>query len=619
MSFTRLVIAFTLVLAAALSAPGYAQSTAASDPASWVPADALAYIGVSDVREFSDQFRETAFYELMQDLDVKNSWGRMSLLSRFYEAFKGRLAQSLDVEPDQLRNPFGGPLALYFPAASGEAAGAFQPVLVAGVGDAALMRDYHDRATRKFREIADDYERISFGSYTIERFATEAHEEEKDRDPSDEDFAEETSALFSAGNESFATVLDEVFGRLFSAEAMPEELALCLTEDRLIVARTPEHVKDVLRREQGGRSLLDTEAHQVLVREFKPLGPVRWLINLAGLFEAMEAAEGQEAREALAMLGATSTRSIIGHVLYENQAFESKLEALLLLSGERTGLAKIFSMSNRPVAPPRSVSAENFIYASLNANVTEVLDEIERMIRRDDPDAADEMRASLGSMELPDGGTLSLRKELLENLRAPLTFAMAFQRPYGPQSARLQLTLGHRDQQAISRVLEKVSSLAGGMMTEREVRGTLAYDLAYGGFSLAPTDQAIIAGTTNAVEEALEMPPPERSLAADAAFKQAAALAPREAWGLLYVDSRRMFEAALEMTRNRDALTAAQFTNPANLIALGIVGAFTVNIDKDQIDAARQLAKYQAPRIITVATTPEGIRLTQIQLRAQSD
>jgi len=492
-------------------------------------------------------------------------------------------------------------------------------VLVAGIGDAGLMKDYYERVTRKFREIADDHEKISFGSYTIERFTTEARQEEEDRDANDEDFDELEFGRFDADDESFAAALDGLFGQLFSPDALPEKLVLCLTEDRLIVAPTPEQVKDVLRRERLGGSLVDTEAYQTLLREFRPLGSVRWLVNLADLFGVIEATEGDEAREALAMLGAKSMRSLIGHLLFDNKDFESRLEAMLLISGERTGLAKIFSMKNRPVMPPPSVSADNFIYASMNANATEMLDEIERMIRRDDPEAADEMRASLESMELPDGETLSLRKELLENLREPLTFAMAFQRPYGPQSTQLQLTLGHRDQQALSRFLEKASSLSGGMMTEREVRGTLAYDLAFGGFSLAPTDQAIIAGTTNAVEAALETPVPARNLAADPGFKRAAALAPREAWGLVYVDSRRMFEAALEMAKNRAALMATQFTNPANTIALSIVEAFTMGIDEDQLDAARQLARYQAPTIITVATTPDGIRLTQIQLMPDNE
>jgi hypothetical protein len=618
MNFTRYAITVALVLAMGLGAAGQTDSKPAVDPASWVPSDALAYVGISDIKELSDQFRKTAFYRLMQDPDAKESWRQVSILLRFYEAFKNRLAKSLDIEPPELRNPFGGPAAMYLATARGEPADELQPVFVAGIGDASLVRDYYDRATRKFSEMADSHEKISFGSYTIDQFRTEAPAEE-DEGPNDEDSDEFHFDAFDADDESFAMALDELFGGLFSADAMPEELVLCLTEDRLIVAPTPEHVKEVLGRERSGGSLVETEAYRALVREFQPLGSIRWLIDLRRLFEMMEAAEGREAREALTMLGAKSMQSVIGHVLYDNQQFESKLEAMLLLNGERSGLAKILSMKNRPVTSPASVPADSFIYASVNANPIEILDELEAMIRRDDPDAADEMRASTESLELPGGEKVSLRKELLEKLCEPLTFAMAFQRPYGPQSTWLQLTLGHRDKEAVACFLENVSSLTGETLLKREAHGRLAYDLAYGGFSLAPTDKAIIAGTTNAVDAGLQAPDPGQSLAADPGFQRATALAPREAWGVLYVDSRRLFETAFEMAKNKDALTAGQVANPANLIALGIVEAFTMSIDDNQIDAARQLAKYQAPSIITVATTPDGIRLTQIQLRPETD
>jgi hypothetical protein len=417
---------------------------------------------------------------------------------------------------------------------------------------------------------------------------------------------------------------------------------LCLTEDRLIVASTPDDVKDVLRRERSGSSLAETEMYKTLLREFKPLGSVRMLVNLAGLFEIMVAVDGEEASKTLAMLGARSMRGIIGHVRISDSAFESKLESLLLISGERAGLAKILSMKNRPVAPPASISADNLLYASLGANLTEIIDEIERMIRRDDPAAADELRAGLESMPLPDGGTLNIRKELLETLREPLTFAMAFQRPYGPQSTRLRLSVGHRDKDAVARFLEKLSSLPQLPMVERELLGTLVYDIPFFSFSLAPTDDAILVGTTNAVDAALQTPAPQESLAADALFKRAAALGPSEAWGVLYMDSRRMFEAALEMAKNKEALVASQFSNPASMFALlltelftaGIdeefsnpasmfalllTELFTAGIDEDRIDAAGRLARYQGSTLITVATTPEGIRFTQIQLAPDTE
>ncbi|MFQ5806925.1 MAG: hypothetical protein ACE5I3_10790 [Phycisphaerae bacterium] len=615
MNFARHLIALTLTLAAALSAAGQTERKVTVDPASWVPSDALAYVGVADIEKLSHEFQRTAFYKLMQDPNAKESWGRVSLLSKFYEEFKNRLAKSLDTEPDKLKNPFGGPMALYVTPPRADPADEPGVVLVAGIGDAALMKGYYEQATRKFRELADNHEKVSFASYTIDQFTTEARGEgAEDEDPNDEDFDEFDLGAFDADDESFAAALDKLFGQLFSSDAMPEELVLCLTEDRLIAAPTPAHVKAVLRRERAGNSLVETEAYKTLLREFKPLGALRLAINLPRLFDMMAAVEGDEAEEALAMLGAKGTGSLIGHALFGSKDFESKLELLLLLSGERTGLAKVFSMKNRAVAPPAAVSADSVIYASVNANLTETLDEVERMVRRADPEAADQMRSSMETVELPDGETLNLRKEVLEKLREPLTFTMAFVRPYGPQSTRLRLTLGHRDKEAMARFLDKLSSLSPGMMLERELRGTLLYDIPSVGFSVAPTDNAIIAGTTDAVDAALQMPVPEESLAAEPEFKRAAALAPREAWGVLYVDSRRMFEAALEMVKNKDALVAARFMNPASFIPLRIVEAFTAGVGEDQIDATRHLSKYQAPSIVTVATTPDGIRMTQIQL-----
>lgn len=604
----------TVALAAAAS--GQTDDKASVDPASWVPGDALAYVGVSDVKRLIDEFQATPFYKMTRELDAKQLPGQISLPLKIFDGLKEHLAKALDTEPDKLKNPFAGPMTLCLLASGGQPADDVKVVFVAGVGDGQLMKTYYDQAIRRIHEQADDHEKVAFGAYTFDRFTKEPAEEEEE----DEEEPEELDIEFpGTTEEDMGAALEEFVGRLFSPEALPEQLVLCLTEDRLIVAPSTEHIRDVLRRERVGESLLETELYQTLRREFKPLGSVRFLINLAGVFEMIEAVEGEEAREALTLLGARGMRGLIGHVLFDNREFQSKSELLLLLSGERTGLAKIFSMENRAVAPPVNVSADNLVYASFNADVTEIIDEVERMVRRADPQAADQMRASMESIPLPDGQTLNLRKEVLENLCGPLTFAMAFQRPYGPQSMRLRLTLGHRDKEQMARFLEKFRNLLPGMMTERELRGTLGYDI-LGGFTLAPADDAVIFGTSDAVDAAFQKPAPEESLAADEAFKRAAALVPPAAWCLVYVDSRRMFEAALEMAKNKDALMATQLTNLTNMLALQIVEGLTAGIAEDQLDAAQPISKYLAQTIFTVATTPEGVRLTQIELMpAESD
>lgn len=617
MRLRQRLIVMTLTLAATMAAPAQTGDTRSADPASWVPENALVYLGVSDTTTLIEQVKKTAYYEMMQDPDAKDLSGPMSLPLKIYEEFKQQLAAALDTQSDRLRNPFGGPLALFVAPPDGDPEGDIQVVLAAGIGDVSLMRDYYDKATRKFREIADNHEKLSFKSHTIDYFTTETSSEQ-DENGADDDPNEFSFDEFGSGDAQLAEMMGELLGTLFSADSMPPKLALCLTGDRLIAAPTPDAVKAVLRRERSGPSLTDTESHKTLLREFKPLGAVRLLINLAGLFDLMEATEGDKARDALKILGARSARAVVGHVLYDGDKFESKIEALLLLRGERTGLPKIFSMENGPVTPPPSISADSFMYVGLNANLAAIVDEIERMVRLDDPEEADRMHATLESIEIGDGETLSLRRELLEKLSAPLTFALGFQEPYGPDSVRMLLTLAHRDKDALGRFLEKLSNMWVGMLIDREVRGDLIYDGAFGGMSLAVADDALLGGSTPAVESALRAPSPEHSLARSSGFKAAAALAPKEAWATFYVDSKKMYEAALEMARDKGALRAAQFTNPANLIALQIVESMTMGIEEGKLDAARRLSKYQAPSIFTVTTTPEGIRAVQIQLKAEA-
>lgn len=615
MNFRQRLVAVTLVSAATFSAAGQTGDKPAVAPAKWAPENALAFVGVSDVTQLISEFKQTAYYRMTQDPSAKNISGQMSLPLKMFEQFKKRLATALDTEPDRLRNPFGGPLALFVAPPAGDLKGDIQIVLAAGIGDAAVMRDYYDKATRKLREVADNHEKVSFKSYTIDYFTSETKEESEETDeatdPNTMDFED-----FGGSDEQLAAMMDEMFGSIFSSEAMPEKLALCLTDDRLIAGPNPDAVKDVLRRDGSAPSLADTDTYKTMLREFKPLGATRFLVNLSGIYDLIEAVEGDEARDALKLMGARSATAVIGHGLYGGGEFESKGEALVLMSGARTGLAKIFSMENSPVKLPDSVSADNFLYVGVNLDVLAIIDEVERMVRMDDPAQADEMHKDLESIELAEGESVNLRTEVLANLRPPLTFNMGFQKPYGPDSTRMLLTLGHRDKDALAGFLEKMSNAWVGMLIDREVQGAVVYDAAFGGVSLAVTDSAVLAGVTAALESTLRSPSAENSLSNTADFKTAAALAPKEAWATIYVDSKKMYEAALAMARDKDALRAAQFTNPASIIALQIVEALTMGIEEGDLDAARRLMKYQAPAILTVATTPEGIRLTQIQLKA---
>jgi hypothetical protein len=613
------VAAVVLIASAAVAARAQTSSTQ-PDPAGWAPADALFYIGVTDFDALQASFRKTAFSRMLEDPASKSAPGQAFLVTKFIDEIKSRLAKLLQTEPEKLRSPFGGPLAAFvLPPAAGDTAP--QAVLVASVRDRELMKDYYDKVVARLREQSDQHEMVAFGSDEIASFSRPSAGSGSRAglaagDENEEDFEAGIGQDELATEEDMTFFVQKALDRIFSPDALPEKMALCLSGDRLVVATgTADPIRDVLRSEKRERCLLESEDYRTLLREFQPAGPVRFFVNLPRLFE-LASTRNEQARNRLSLLGVQSLRNLVGHVDYGAEAYDGKFEALVQMSGERTGLPRILAMKNRAVEPARSVSSEVVMFASVNVSALEVLDEVERMVRQADPSAADQMRSSLREIPTPDG-TLDLRKELFENLREPLTFAWSFVRPYGPDSPRMLLSIGHKDRPAMERLLATLSA-STGLLTQRELAGVQIFDVMMWGFSLATTSDAVLLGNPPAVEAHVQAAPSE-SLTEDAAFRRAARLAPREAWLTLYVDSYRMCEAALGLARHRAAMESMSFTNPAAMMSLSLLDSLAGGeVNEQKVEAARKLLKYQAASIMTITTTTDGIRLTSIQLKPES-
>jgi hypothetical protein len=490
------LMAAILIASTPATAPAQSGSNP-PDPAGWVPAEALLYLGVTDFEALQSSFRKTAFYRMLEDPASKEAPGQTSLVSKFIEETKSRLAKALQTEPEKLRSPFGGPLAMFLlPPGGGEKSP--QAVLIASVRDRELMKEYYGKIIARLREHSDRHEMIPFGRDEIACFYREpAASDRAGQTRGDEEEAEEDSEAGGGpgelNEEDMSRLVREALDNFFSPDAMPGQIALCLSGERLVMAPTAELIRDMLRGEKRERSLLDLDDYRNLPRHFNPVGPVRFFLNLPKLIE-LATREDEEARKTFSSLGLQSLRSVVGHADYGAEAYDGKFEALVLMSGERSGLPKLLTMKNREVEPARTVSSETVMFASLNINALEVLDEIERMVRQSDPAAADEMRTSLQEVPTPDG-KLDLRKELFENLREPLTLAWSFVRPYGPDSPHILLSIGHRDRPAIERLLATLASTTG-MLTQRELAGVQVFDVGVWGFSLAPTGDTILLGNT---------------------------------------------------------------------------------------------------------------------------
>lgn len=595
-----------LLMLLALSAGPAPVPAVATDPAEWVPAEALVYVGADDLGVLIDNARKTSGFRLLESDAAADA-----PYAAFVRKLRDRLAAAVDVSPEQLTNPFAGPAAFYVSAAAGakleEATAA-----VMTIGDRERLSKYYAAAMKKMREAAAKYEAVSAGSYTIDSFTGRPAEPQAAVAESEADDAEEGDEVdpFGMAELDAGAAVDAALERLFSTDSMPASLATCLTPDRLIVAGSADEVKAILRREERGRSLAETDDHRMLVRPLDRPGTLRWVVNVPRIIELARGGAGEESERVAAALGVKCMGSVIGHAVFapEDVAVEGRGEMVWLRRGEPCGLMKLLSMKNGPLAPPAFVSSAAPMYMALHVDAAALLEEIERITRAVDPDEAEQMRAALEEAGTPDGEKLNLRTELFQNLRPPLTFQLVLTRPASAQSARVLASIGHRDRAAMERLIGMIP-----MFVAREAAGTQVFDAGMLGISMAASADTVFAGTTAAVEAALQARDGD-ALSDDATFRRAARAVPPEGWGMAYIDSRRLLDGLLDLLDHADEIEANPMGNPSGLFAISVARGMT---GEGQMKPAelRRLLKYYAPGGVTLDTTPAGIRMTWVGLK----
>lgn len=590
------------------------------DPAEWAPSDALVYVGVADTTAVWDDVKKTAAYKMMSDEELKKVAGAVPA---FIEELKKHLATVVEVAPEQLENPFGGPAAMFIRAPASRKLEEAKATVVIGVGKPDLMKKYYASAIKKLRDAAKSHESVSAGSNNIDAFTGQGKKDGKKPDgdgneagPGDHEGEdgdghgdEDLPAELQQGD--WAGIAKHALKDMLSPDSMPDSFAMCLTSDRLVYGHDADAVKAALKSLDKSDSLAGSDEYRALLKQFESTGPVRWLVNIPRMIEL--AKDSEEDSKMFAALGFKAIRGLIGHAKFGGADFETRVEMMLLTSGEPTGLVKILSMKNTPVSLPASVPAAASFALSLNLDVPATLDEVEKILRQTDPDEADRMHAGLEAMPLPNGETLNIRKDFLDHLRAPLALSMGFAKPYAADSLRLMLSLGHRSREAVDKFLAAVAQPP--MLTPRELRGTQVYDITMAGASLAASSDALMVGNTQSVEAALAGG--VEGLGADASFKKAAKMAPAEAWLTLYGDGRRMMEGVLGMVENKDSQNSAEAGGPMAMIGMEIARAWTGGPAAKNPELLKKALKYYAPTIATVSTASDGLKLSVTQLKPE--
>ncbi|MFH1746715.1 MAG: hypothetical protein ABIG44_06675 [Planctomycetota bacterium] len=598
----HLYITLILTLGILQGALAQDRKNAGPDPAEWVPAEAIVYVGITDMQHTWANYQKTLKYKSMTDPEMAEVGGMPNIGGAVLKKVKERLGRVLDVDPDELKSPFAGPMALYATVPAGGAFDDIEPGLIAGVGDAELMKRYFDTIVARLKEAADGYESITAGGETIHVFTSEGGDGEGGEE--DEfDFDEPTM-----GPDAIMGFIDEALDKIFSLEHLPPKMAVCLTEERLLVSRTADHIRAALARSGGSRTLADSDDHQALLRHRRPIGEVRLLVNLPRIFELAKAegADQDELQSKLRVIGAQGLRSLVGHMRLSTKSYDTKLELMFLMRGERSGLAKLLSMENRPVSPPDSVQAAAGAYVCFNIDPPKLLDEILNMVAQEDPESAEQARA--GMEEVPLGEhTVNIRKDLFDHLSGPLALDVTINKPYGAGSLKALVTLGHRNREALSRFF----SILPNMAPPRDFQGTQIFPNANGLMHFAIAADRILAGNQAAVETALSATATE-SLAEEANFRRAKRLVPEEAWGTIYFDGRKMLEGLMGLTAKQAELVG----DPAGMITgmLAMAG-----VDFSDTPQNRKMLEYTSVNLFTVATTPDGVQLTYVVLKAEQE
>lgn len=589
-----------------------------TDPAEWVPADAVLYVGIHDVAGVWEAFQKTTAYRLLQDPAAAEAQGGLQFVGPLVDKLRARVAKTLGVEPEQLKNPLRGPLAMYMALAPGKDGKDLEPRLVAGVGDAALAKQYYDQAVAKLSEIRKHTTETA-GPHTIDVFVLDESKSKAAKEPDKDEF----DAFDEPPGPRLDTpeaIVNELFDDAFSTDALPKSMAMCLTADRLAVGGSAEAVQAMLRNDKSGATLAESEDYRALLAALKPVGPVRLVANLPRIIEISKAdvpdSEQKDVEDVLRIVGAENLRSLVGHFDIAGDGYDTKLELLFLTKKQRTGMLKVLSLENGPVTPAKTVPADACIYSNLRLSIPPVIDQIEHIVAETDKEAAEEFRTGLENARiLPGAEPVNLRKDVLAHLVGPLTFTFRSVKAAGQPQSHTLLTIGHREQAALTSFLKTLAD--NGLLIARDTPGTPLFDSTFPpGLSVVATGEQVLMGNTPAVQSATEACSAD-SLAASAAWQRAARLVPEQAWFTLYLDERRLLSAALDLAGGREDVIGTAGPDVGTLLLSTMFAKLIEDADEEGIRKARELLKYSSQMIVTVATVPEGLRFTQVELKPE--
>lgn len=617
--------AFALVICVHLAFAS--ESYAADEPAAWAPKDAALYVGIADCDEFVAAAKRTSAWQMLDDPVLKETvtpWKEFA--TKLQELVTGKLG--LD-SPKQLEvYPLGGValFAVLSPSGGDGDEGDAHLGAVMEMGEnleamqrlarAVVEKALESEARRDTREVAGN-------QITTIRFKPPSPADDApsaDGPPSDPGGA--PSADGSTSDEIHELIeelpLDDI-SKMALHEALgdlkpPEEFAFAFVGSKLVLGSDTETAVHTVRRLKKDReeSFAATSAMGVLRRHCDPKAQVQVVLNIPIVLDLSSKQDPEVAKIVRGLgLGALGPAAMTYEVA-PGEGVDSQLRGFLEIKGERTGVAKLLMMANTRTAPAATISADAATYGSVNLKPAEILAEVVRITSRIDPQAGEQLRASL-KVPQQDGSVLDIQKDVVDHLSGPLFGMMTLTKPYDADSVNAMLALGHSSRAAIEKLLALVPP---GMVIPREMMGSVIYEspmVPIQGVAAALTERVlIIPATKGAVESHIRAEGREDGgLADDPDFKRIAGLMPKQSCAVVYSNGQAIFDAQIAIDKAGDLPDQPQMFWPA-----GTYLRWTLIQDfpgKGVADAA-SLRKYATLTMFTLRSEPDGLRMDALGL-----
>ncbi|MBI1852600.1 MAG: DUF3352 domain-containing protein [Planctomycetes bacterium] len=526
-----------------------------------VPADALAFVSVTDSVAIQSRFRASVYFRIWQEKEVQKFLEKpLSQLQVAKDKFRAEFGFSVD---DLLELPQGQIALALMPKGESGHEKDVDAVLLVDVGsNAGKLRDIVSKATEKAVSAGAKRTEREFGGEKI--IVLELPGATKSPSAGETTSASKPAKKAEEGDDGLD---DEADGESAAEDAGPSNLGLkqvvFATPGSLFVLGTePTVIEKVLTNLKGHsiKSIGDDEDFQRATRRISTGGAGADIVAYVPLGSILDRASlSKDDEQGLALFGLRAVRTLAYGVGLEPDVVKWNLFAGT--RGEKKGLLRLLSTRGSALQVPR-VTPDDVVAAGIaSIDWLGFLGDIESALQATTPEGYAEWQGFLQQTKSKTG--LDLKADLLGNLTGDVSL---FTKPPTAGASPIPITpfvvlIGHKSKERMEQAIGKLAALSPQpLFTKRDYNGVSINEFNMGGGAgggmptpaYAITDEhLLISVNASGIEDVLRRVGKDvPSLIDNARYKAAFAGLPANRSALMFGDDAKSVETSLDSFRS---------------------------------------------------------------------